>query len=91
MAYITKLIPLALLDNSNPNGASLRQITDAFYVLHKDAIIAALSTHYKDIDWNTYEYGIDEWFGWGSVFAYELGLKFVIELADENGVLVSIV
>jgi hypothetical protein len=90
MAYITKLIPLSYFPFNNPNLVSLHAITDAFFSLHKNEIIQALSAVHPDVDWNTYEEGIDDWFGWGSVFAYELGLKFVIELGDKDGISVSI-
>ena len=89
MNYITKLVSFDQL-GLDPNELALMNITKVFFDLHREEIISSLSQHFKDIDFLTYEGGIDGWFGWGSVFSYELGLKFIIELADQDGLLISI-
>ena len=55
---------------------------------YRKEVLAFLTTLF-DEDWNTYEGGIDSWWGLGSVFLYELGLSCTVKYSS-NGITITI-
>ena len=58
---------------------------------HRKEVMEFLDSNYPGKDWYGYECGIDSWWGIGSVFAYELGLRFTLEIPPyEQAVILTI-
>ena len=83
------------LDLSDPKVMVLRMqgegademMSFLFEFFRADCIKYLEANGHTDTDWNDYEGGIDEWWGFGSVFLYELGMRVKWEASDEGTVL----
>lgn len=81
---ISHFLSFTLNVNDYPHEESLYDCTPnqqlAFLWRHnKREILKWMSSQYPDKDWNTYEGGIERWWGMGSVFAFELGLSLSVK------------
>ncbi len=57
----------------------IEEVLSKHFSTHRDEVIEWFSEQFPELDMNTYEGGIDEWFGLGSVTLFELGLEFHVK------------
>ena len=54
------------------------------YKTHADEILKWFQGVFSDIDFKTYEGGIESWFGLGSVMLFELGVKVSLKFEEDS-------
>ena len=87
----TGFLSYEMLPMNNPNDFTLDAIHTMYYNLCKVDIRAAIQKECEHIDLDTFEGGIDSWFGWGSVLMYELAFGLQINLSNSGGLTVSLI
>lgn len=69
----------------NVGACTVNEMLEQALNNHRDEIVVWLAKR-NDINANTYEGGIDGWWGWGSVMMCELGIMVDIKITDKDDV-----
>jgi len=73
------------IGDSNTNDLTLSVITELAWTQHKPQIREWFQNLLIDgYDIDTYEGGIEDWFGLGSVMLYELGVSVNFQVSDNH-------
>lgn len=80
---LTLMIGFESLPLSNPSDHTIDNMFKLLWDLYEHEIREFIKSKI-DEDLDTWEGGITEWWGWGSVFDMECGFKFSINSVDEG-------
>lgn len=72
---------IVLINPEDYHSSNMNELLRMAFKIHRKEIVSWFSSRFPDTDFETFEGGIDSWFGLGSVLVYEFGVDVYLKVS----------